>query len=175
VDGRDVGDIDALWKDHEDVAPSLGASGRAVGRGASAGSEAWESAEGWFKGGGDARPVHSTAQNPFQDIMAQREMCSKGGASHAVVGVRAVEGGSADALHGGGIEGQDGEAEAMLDGSLELPALSRAIESGRVSSQADAGRQAQLRSRAQARLPSSVPSCKEASKASARAWAECRQ
>jgi hypothetical protein len=52
---------------------------------------------------------------------------------------------------------------------------SRALESGRVSSQADAGRQAQLRSRTRARLPSSVPSCKEASKASARARAECRQ
>jgi hypothetical protein len=52
---------------------------------------------------------------------------------------------------------------------------SRALESGRVSSQADAGRQAQLRSRARARLQPSVPPCKEASKASARAWAECRQ
>jgi hypothetical protein len=67
--------------------------------------------------------VHSTAQNPFQDIMAQLEMCSKGGASHAVVGVRAVEGGSAAALHGGGIAGQDGEAEAVSEGSLKLPAL----------------------------------------------------
>jgi hypothetical protein len=94
VDDRDVGNGDALWNGHEDVALSLGASGRAIGRGASAGSEAWESAEGRFKGGGDARPVHSTAQNPM-DIMAQREMCGKGGGSHAVVGVRAVEGGSA--------------------------------------------------------------------------------
>jgi hypothetical protein len=55
--------------------------------------------------------------------MAQSEMCGKGGASHAVVGVREVEGGSAAALHGGGIEGQDGEAEAVSEGSLELPAL----------------------------------------------------
>jgi hypothetical protein len=67
--------------------------------------------------------VHSTAQNLFQDIMAQREMCGKGGASHAVVGVRAVEVGSAATLHGGGIEGQDGEAEAVSESSLELPAL----------------------------------------------------
>jgi hypothetical protein len=120
VDDRDVGDGDALWKD---VAPSLGANGQAVGGGARAGSEAWESAEGWFKGGGDARPVHSTAQNPFQDIMVQREMCGKGGASHAVVGVRVVEGGSAAALHSGGIQGQDGEAKAVSEGSLELLAL----------------------------------------------------
>jgi hypothetical protein len=44
---------------------------------------------------------------------------------------------------------------------------SRALESRRVSSQADAGLQAQLRRRVQARFPSSLPSCKEASKASA--------
>jgi hypothetical protein len=110
VDDRDVGDVDALWKSHEDVAPSLGANGRAVGGGASAESEAWKSAEGWLKGGGDARPVNSTAQHPFRDIMVPCEMRGKGGAAHAVVGVRAVEGGSAAALHHGGIEGQDGEA-----------------------------------------------------------------
>jgi hypothetical protein len=40
-----------------------------------------------------------------------------------VVGFRAVEGGCAAALHGGGTEGQDGEAEAVSEGSLELPAL----------------------------------------------------
>jgi hypothetical protein len=123
VDDRDVGDGDALWRGQEDVSPSLGANGQAFGGGASAGSEAWKSAEGWFKGGGDARPVHSTTQNPFQDIMAQLEMCGKGGASHVVVGVRAVECGSAAALHGGGIEGQDGEAEAVSESSLELPTL----------------------------------------------------
>jgi hypothetical protein len=71
----------------------------------------------------EVMPVHSTAQDPFQDVMAQREMCGKGEASHAVVGVRAVEGGSAAALHGGGIEGPDGEAEAVSEGGLELPAL----------------------------------------------------
>jgi hypothetical protein len=82
VDGRNVGDGDALWKGHEDVALSLGANGRAVGGGASTGSEAWESLEGWLKSGRNARPVHS-----------------------------------------GGMEGQDGEAEALSEGSLELPAL----------------------------------------------------
>jgi hypothetical protein len=123
VDDRNVGDGDALWQGHEDVAPSLGANGRDVGGGASAGSEDWESAEGWLKDGCDARPVHSTAQNPFQDVIAQHELCGKGGASHGVVGVRAVEGGSAATLHGGGIEGQDGEAETVWEGSQELPAL----------------------------------------------------
>jgi hypothetical protein len=123
VDGRDVGDGDALWQGHKDVAPSLEANGRAIGRGASTGNEAWELAEGWLEGGDDARPVHSTAQNPFQDIMAQREMRGKGGASHTVVGVRVVEGGSAAALHSGGVEGQDGEDEAVSEHSLELLAL----------------------------------------------------
>jgi hypothetical protein len=122
VDDRDVGDGDALWKGHEDVALSLRANGRAIGGGASTSSKAWEWAEGWFEGEGNARPVHSTAQNPFYDIIAQREMCGKGGAWHAVVGVHAVEG-SAAVLHRGGIEGQDGEAEAVSEGSLELPTL----------------------------------------------------
>jgi hypothetical protein len=46
----------------------------AVGRGASAGSEA----EGWLEGGGDARPVHSTAQNPFQDEGRVRSKACRG-------------------------------------------------------------------------------------------------
>jgi hypothetical protein len=69
------------------------------------------------------QPGAHHGENPFQDIMAQREMCGKGGASHAVVGVRAVECGSAATLHGGGIEMQHGEAEAVSESSLELPAL----------------------------------------------------
>jgi hypothetical protein len=62
-----------------------------------------ESDEGWLQGGGDAHPVHSTAQNPIQDVMAQHRVCSEGGAAHARVGIRAVEGCSAAALHCGGI------------------------------------------------------------------------
>jgi hypothetical protein len=61
--------------------------------------------EGWLKGGGDVRSVHSTAQNPFQEAMAQLQLCGEGGSSHAVVGGRVVEGGSAAALRGEGIEG----------------------------------------------------------------------
>jgi hypothetical protein len=33
----------------------------------------------------DARPVHGTAQHPFQDVMAQSELCGQDGATHAVV------------------------------------------------------------------------------------------
>jgi hypothetical protein len=46
--------------------------------------------ERWLKGGGDARPVHSMAQNICLDVMAQYKLCTEGGASRAVVGVRAV-------------------------------------------------------------------------------------
>jgi hypothetical protein len=82
LDGRSVGNGEALWQGHEDVG--------AVGRSACAGSEARESIEGWLQGRGDAHPVHSMAQNLFQDVMAQRKLCSQGGASHAMVGVREV-------------------------------------------------------------------------------------
>jgi hypothetical protein len=73
-EGVDDGDGDALWQGHEDVTPSLGANGGATSRGASASREAGEWAEGLLKGGGDARPVHSMAQNPFQHDMAQRNL-----------------------------------------------------------------------------------------------------
>jgi hypothetical protein len=46
-----------------------------------------------------------------------------------VVGVRAVEGGSAATLHGGGIEEQYGEAEAVSEGSLQLELPARESQS----------------------------------------------
>jgi hypothetical protein len=61
--------------------PSLGANSGAVGRSACASSEAGKPAEGWLKIGGDARPVHSTAQSPLQDAIAQHKLCSEGGQS----------------------------------------------------------------------------------------------
>jgi hypothetical protein len=50
---------------------------------------------------------------------------------------------------------------------------SRALVRGSVSSQAEAGRQAQLSKRARALFPSCVPASKDSSKASARACAAC--
>jgi hypothetical protein len=90
VDEGNISDEDSLWQGHKDVAPSLGANGEAVSISACTCSEAGESVKGWLKGGGDARPVHSTAQNPFQDVMAQRKLYSEGRASHALVVVRAM-------------------------------------------------------------------------------------
>jgi hypothetical protein len=45
-------------------------------------------------GGGDACPVHDTAQNPFQGVMAQRGMCSEGRAPHSVVSLGGAKGGA---------------------------------------------------------------------------------
>jgi hypothetical protein len=67
--------------------------------------------------------VHSTAQDPFQNVVAQHKLCGEGGTSHAAVNVHAVEGGSAAAQQGGGVEGQDGKAEVVSEGSLKLSAL----------------------------------------------------
>jgi hypothetical protein len=39
------------------------------------------------------------AQNPFQDVMSQRELHSQGGAMHAVVNVRVAQGRTVAALH----------------------------------------------------------------------------
>jgi hypothetical protein len=62
--------------------------------------------------------VHSTAQYPFEDVVAQRKLCGQGAASHGMVGVRAPECSPAAALHSRGVERQHWEAEAMAEGSL---------------------------------------------------------
>jgi hypothetical protein len=49
-------------------------------------------------GGGDARPVHNTAQYPFQDVMAQRGMCREGRAPHPMVDIGRAEGRATVAL-----------------------------------------------------------------------------
>jgi hypothetical protein len=48
--------------------------------------KAGEAAEGWLEIRGNAHPVHSTVQNPFEDAMAQRGRCGQSGALHNVVG-----------------------------------------------------------------------------------------
>jgi hypothetical protein len=53
----------------EDVAASLDSDKGSVSRSAGACGKARKAAEGGFNGGGDARPVHSTAQNPFQNTI----------------------------------------------------------------------------------------------------------
>jgi hypothetical protein len=55
---------DAAGECHDYVTPGVDADG-AIG-------ESREAAQGRFDGRGDARPVHYTAQNPLEDIMAQR-------------------------------------------------------------------------------------------------------
>jgi hypothetical protein len=46
----------------------------AVRGSARAGGETVEVAEGWLEGRDNARPVHGTAQNPFHDVMARRDV-----------------------------------------------------------------------------------------------------
>jgi hypothetical protein len=107
----------------EDVSLSLGADGGAICGGVSASSEAGEQAKGGFLGGGNARQVHNTAQDPFQKVMSRRGMCSKGRAPHRVVGIGMVEGGTAVALDGRGVGGQNSIAEAVAELSRALHGL----------------------------------------------------
>jgi hypothetical protein len=80
--------IDVPWgrneSVHENVPTCLSTGCGAVQDGARAGGETGEAAERWLKGRGNARPVHSTAQNPFQNVVAQRDLCGQGGAWHTV-------------------------------------------------------------------------------------------
>jgi hypothetical protein len=70
---------------------------------------------GGFLGGGDARPVPNMVQNPFQDVMAQRDVCSKGRTPHPIVNIGRAEGRAAVALHGRGVGGQHAESKAGAD------------------------------------------------------------
>jgi hypothetical protein len=87
VHHRDVRDGYVLGKYHENLPAWLSTDYGTVRGGARAGGETGEAAEGWLEGTGNVRPVHGTAQNRFQDVMAQRDLCGQGWASHAVVGV----------------------------------------------------------------------------------------
>jgi hypothetical protein len=86
--------------------------------------------------------VHSTAQYPFQDVVAQRKLCGQGAASHGVVGVRATECSPAAALDGRGVERQHWEAEAVAEGGLYFPVLERQRVQERESVQPSRGRAA---------------------------------
>jgi hypothetical protein len=80
VDDRKVGDGDALWQGHEDVAPSLGANGQDVGGGASAGSEAWESARGGSRV--EAMPARCTTRSKIPFRMSLRSVNCVARAEH---------------------------------------------------------------------------------------------
>jgi hypothetical protein len=55
--------------------------------------------------------------------MAQRGLCRQGGASHAVVGVRAAQGDPTAALHIWSVGGKHGKAKAVPEAGVELPAF----------------------------------------------------
>jgi hypothetical protein len=73
VVNRNAQDGDALGHGKEDVATGLDSHGGSIYRSASACAKARKAAEGGFKGGGVARPVHSTAPHRFQDVISQCE------------------------------------------------------------------------------------------------------
>jgi hypothetical protein len=74
VDSGDVRNGDFLGHGKENVARRLDSDGGSVHGSSGASGEARKASEGVFKGGGDARPVHSMVQNSFQDIIMQRKM-----------------------------------------------------------------------------------------------------
>jgi hypothetical protein len=120
VDEGHIGNADAFGHRQEDIPWSTRSGGGAISGCAGA---VGETGEGGLKCGGSARPVLSTAQHPCQDVVAQRGLCSQGGAPHAVVGFRAAKGGTTATLHVRSIGGKDGEAEAVSEAFLELPAF----------------------------------------------------
>jgi hypothetical protein len=67
--------------------------------------------------------VHDVAQNPFQDVMAQRGMCSDERAPHSVVSLGGAKGGATVAMHGRDVGGQHAEAEAVAEAGADFPAL----------------------------------------------------
>jgi hypothetical protein len=51
--------------------------------------------------------VHNTVQNPFQDVMAQHGVCSKGQTLRPMVNIGRAEGHATVALHCRGVGGQN--------------------------------------------------------------------
>jgi hypothetical protein len=123
MDDRDVSDGDAPGKGQKDVPPSihLGASARS-GDARSPG-EPMEAAEGRCLGGDDARRVHNTSQNPFQHVMVQRGVCSRGRAPHPMVNIGRAEGRAAVALQGRSVRGQHADAKAVAEAGADFSAL----------------------------------------------------
>jgi hypothetical protein len=69
-------------------------------------------------------------QHPFQDVLAQRGMCSKGRAPHPMINIGRVEVHTTVALPGVGVGGQHADAKAVakagaavgqVDGAGGLP------------------------------------------------------
>jgi hypothetical protein len=123
VHHRDICDGDTPREDHEDVTSGLDASSGAICCTSRTGFEARETAKGRFEVRGNTGPVHSTAQYPFEDVVAQRKLCGQGAASHGMIGVRAPECNPAATLQSRGVERQHWEAEAMAEGSLYFSVL----------------------------------------------------
>jgi hypothetical protein len=66
--------------------------------------------------------VHNRAQNPFQDVMAQRGVCSKGRTLHHIVNIGRAVGRAPVALHGRGVGGQHANynAKAVVEAGADF-------------------------------------------------------
>jgi hypothetical protein len=93
-------------------------------------------------GRGDARPVHSTPQNPFQDVMAQRELWGQGGTTLGMVEIGVPKGQPTATLHGGGVGGQHGQAKTVPEAGLDFCAFELQSSRERESDQPSRGRTA---------------------------------
>jgi hypothetical protein len=123
MDDRDVSDGDAPGQGQKDVPPSFHPDASTRSRDARSPGEPREAAEGGFLGGGNARPVHRMARIPFQDVMAQRGVCSKGRTPHPMVNISRVEGRAVVALHGRGVGRQHADAKVVAEASADFSAL----------------------------------------------------
>jgi hypothetical protein len=106
---------DAPGQGYEDVPPSLNpAAGPEVRASAPLASPGRRHRA----GGGDARPVHNTAQYPFPDAMAQSGVYSKGRTPHPMVNIGRVERRTTATLPGRGVGGQHADTKAMRTSPL---------------------------------------------------------
>jgi hypothetical protein len=161
--------------------PRLNPSAAARSGCASSPSEPREAAEGGFLGGGDARPVRSTAEYPFQDVIAQRDACSKGRTLHPMVNIGRAEGRATVALHCRGVGGQLADAKAVAKAGADFSAIEfESIGDGEGAEPcrgraASAAGQAQLGKRANSLRPSFVQVSKDSHRALTRVCAACRE
>jgi hypothetical protein len=115
-------------------------------------------------GGGDARPVHNTAEYPFQDVMAQCGVYSKGRTPHPMVNIGRVERRATVTLPGRGVGGHHADTKAVRTSPLSS---SRALVRASVSSHAEGRQHAQLSKQEHALCFSVVLASKDSCGASA--------
>jgi hypothetical protein len=158
VDVGHIGDGNGLGHGQEDAPSNTRAGEGVVGRRAGAIDEAREAVEGGLERGGNARKVHRTAQIPVR--LSWRSVVCGARVEHRMPWLPSMQCRAAPQLQctPGALGDSTVRPRRCWRPAWNTPlSSSRAPESGRASSQAEAGQQAQLRSWAQACVPSLVP------------------